>query len=71
MSFCPCPTTILPLLTRTRLMLPCIRPCCLTIELNHNADVLYTRWRAVMGLFDADGVGDELGEDVEEREKEP
>ena len=27
MSYCPCPTTILPLPTRTRLMLPCIRPC--------------------------------------------
>ena len=27
LSYCPCPTTILPLPTRTRLMLPCIRPC--------------------------------------------
>ena len=26
-SYCPCPATILPLPTRTRLMLPCIRPC--------------------------------------------
>ena len=26
-SYCPCPTTILPLPTRTQLMLPCIRPC--------------------------------------------
>ena len=26
-SYCPCPATILPLPTCTRLMLPCIRPC--------------------------------------------
>ena len=26
-SYCPCPATILPLPTRTQLMLPCIRPC--------------------------------------------
>ena len=26
-SYCPCLATILPLPTRTRLMLPCIRPC--------------------------------------------
>ena len=35
MSYCPCPTTVLPLPTRTRLMLPCIRPCfrlCLSIK---------------------------------------
>ena len=31
LSYCPCPTTILPLPTRTRLMLPCIRPCSLLI----------------------------------------
>ena len=27
LSYCPCPDAILPLPTRTRLMLPCIRPC--------------------------------------------
>merc|ERR1712212_495733 len=27
LSYCPCPVTILPLPTRTRLMLPCIQPC--------------------------------------------
>ena len=27
LSYCPCPTTILPLPTRTQQMLPCIRPC--------------------------------------------
>ena len=31
-SYCPCPATILPLPTRTRLMLPCIRPCWLLNE---------------------------------------
>ena len=32
LSYCPSPTTILPLPTRTRLMLPCIRPCFLKIK---------------------------------------
>ena len=32
-SYCPCPATILPLPTRTRLMLPCIRPWFLTGEI--------------------------------------
>ena len=27
LSYCPCPSAILPLSTRTWLMLPCIRPC--------------------------------------------
>ena len=27
LSYCPCPTTIQPLPTRTQLMLPCIQPC--------------------------------------------
>ena len=27
LTYCPCPTTILPMPTRTRLMLPCIWPC--------------------------------------------
>ena len=32
LSYCPCPTTIMPLPTRTRLMLSCIQPC--SIEKN-------------------------------------
>ena len=31
LSYCPCPTTILLLPTRTRLMLPCIRPCSMKV----------------------------------------
>ena len=32
LSYCPCPDAILPLLTRTRLMLSCIRPCFLLYD---------------------------------------
>ena len=32
LSYCPCPDNILPLPTRTRLMLPCIRPCSIEVS---------------------------------------
>ena len=45
LSYCPCPTTILPLPTRMRLMLPCIRLCFYTF-LSETLD-RYANWVGV------------------------
>ena len=50
-SYCPCPATILPLPTRTRLMLPCIRPCSSLIRSQKNRRPHSATWDCLPGLI--------------------
>ena len=45
LSYGPCPTTILPLPTRTQMMLPCIRPCFLNFHIGHQRNLPITKDR--------------------------